>query len=85
MVTTTNTCCRRGYDPIPGQAAGNPRSPPHNQGLPYDNMRSPPAGNQPYGGMAGGQFNPPYQPPPMNQPGGIYQVCVMCTDSTEFS
>ena len=68
---------------MPGQPAGDPRSPPPNQGQPPGNMRAPtgnqpygvPPGNQPYGTPPGNQINnPQYQPPPMNQAGGRYQV-----------
>ena len=76
-----NIYCRRGYGPIPGQTAGDPRSPPHNQGQPLGNMRSPP-GNPPYGTPPGNQFNPgpQYQPAPgpMNQAGGRQvKLCVL--------
>ena len=63
-----NIYCRRGYGPILGQP-GDPRSPPHNQGPPPGNMRSPPYGTPP-----GNQGYPPYQPLPMNQAGDRYQV-----------
>ena len=71
MNASINICYRnRGYGPIPGP---DPRSPPANQG----GMR-PMSGNQPYQGgppPAGNQFNQhPYQPPPMNQQAGGFQV-----------
>ena len=61
---------RGGYNPIPGHAV--------NQGQQYGDVRSHPAGNQQYQG--GPQFSPQYQPPPMNQPAGRFQVMLMSTD-----
>ena len=60
----------RGYDPIPGHAV--------NQGQQYEGMRSPPAGNQQYqSGPLANQLSPQYQPLPMNQPAGRFQVMLI--------
>ena len=68
------------YNAVGEVTPGQPTSdPPRNQGQPLGNVRAPP-GNQPYGVPPGDQFNnPQYQPPPMNQAGGRYQVmlCVL--------
>ena len=62
---------RGGYAPMPGPAV--------NQGQQQlRDMRSPPAGNH-QGGPPVNQFSPQYQPAPMNQPAGRFQVMLVCT------
>ena len=75
---STDIYCRiGGYVNVPGPPIADP-----NQGKPLEGMRSM-QGNQSYGGPsppAVNQFNqPPYQPPPINQHAGGFQVILMHT------